>query len=676
MSHQIPPTPPTPPGVEGLGADFGRMHLDPHFVPFDNHRPIFDGPLPSLGHGRPLNNNGKGSTSYEGYTFTKLEAEGPNQKETWALVKKVPMPFGQSELKEQVSRQYKRGATASAAYDAPDMKGFKRKQIDRLIQERNKMEGGSGFKYILASIKLDQRRKGGRSETVSMKVILKRLIQEGAAQGTPMSFGGTHIPAIEIVDLTSEGDSDKSSHIGSKGTTPGFMAHSGYFPPQHGGLGGHGGHGGQHGGHIADDRFFPHHSPPHGFEQPFANPHSPHGGPHSPHEGPHSPHGGPHSPHGGPHSPHGGPHSPHGGPHSPHGFPEEAYDQGHGHGDNDKKPKAKKSKRPPIIEIHPPKSHKKGNVYSDSESPSDSEASSRGTDKTPDTPVSYESHEHRKEKKYHKDSYHRKSGSRDHGHREPRETIYRQHKRKEPAPRAPSPAPSHNSHKSGSRYRYEEVEVEPEVSSRRRRELPRRQLSYQREHPGQLQRAMGYDDDHHLDHDLRGIGRRPTVYRKKIEINPRPIDLFDGREDLAESARERRDREMARELEEELRMENQLRKERLEKDRIERERLEKLEKERLDRERLEKLEKERLDRDRYAEPRYAEPRYPEPRYQEPRYQEPRYPEPRYPEPRYPEPRYPEPRYPETRYPEPRYAEPRRRREGPRYRDERYRDDGY
>ena len=94
-----------------------------------------------------------------------------------------------------------------------------------------------------------------------------------------------------------------------------------------------------------------------------------------------------------------------------------------------------------------------------------------------------DSHYHHKDKKYHKDKHYRKSSSHDDEH-EPPKRIYREHRQKE----------------------------EP-VS-------PRERLPFHH-------RAMSYDDEPLHDHDLRGLGRRPTV--RWITNTAHPIDRYEER---------------------------------------------------------------------------------------------------------------------------------------------------
>lgn len=524
--------------MPGLVNDFGHVHLEPnaHHFGHDMHKPTIQLVHPPPGYSnmpdpRSFLGNSKPPIGYIGYTFTKHPAEHPGQKETWAIVNKELMPASQADLKNQIEKRRKRGVTGLDQYTDPEMKGFKQKQIDELIRQCIAMDPDRRFEYNIASIRRDtKRRRQGGTETSTMHVILKRQPRADIdMQGPFIGFGNLHFPLSGLVDLSGAEESEKWSHNSSNGHKSGaypfarhlsepwvHVAHPNERPPAHRGHSYEDGHphglGDPHGhGHGDHDNKNDDHA--HGLEQPL---HAHDGHPHP---------------------------------------LEDAHEAKHDHGKKAKKPKDKEHKSPKIKhEVH--RSH---GYHSESSSFSDSDSSSVDTDRTPDTIISSEgSHYHHKDKKYHKDRHHRKSSSHDHDHELPKVT-YREHKRKEPTRRLSSPPPAPRS-----RYRHEDVYIEPAFTSRRRPEsfYPRERVPYHH-------RAMSYDDERLHDHDLRGIGRRPTVYRRRITGTAHPVDLYDevaerrrhempvrdiweeeaGRETAREAARrrERVQREVARE---------------------------------------------------------------------------------------------------------------------------------
>ncbi|KAF6222171.1 hypothetical protein HO133_001257 [Letharia lupina] len=484
MPHAPPAPPPVMrpgfPGMPGLVNDFGHVHLDPgHHLEHNMHQPAIQViQPPGYGHmpdPRSFPSNGKPPVGYAGYIFTKNPVEHVGQKETWAIVHKEPMPASQADLKNQIEKHRKRGVTGLDQYMHSDMKGFKRKQIDELIRECVAMEPDPRFEYIIASIRRDTRRRQSGLETSNMQVILKRQPRTGIdMQGPVMGFGSVRLPLSGIVDLSGADDYEKSSQNSSNGHKPGAYpferhahhAHSYENAPSH-----------DFGNTHAHSHDHPGNQHAHGLEQPL-----------HPHQD-----------------------------HPP--FHEEAHNTKHGQKEKAKKRKDKETKSPKIVVISKHESHKLHDHRSDSSSSSDSEASSGDTDRTPDTIISSEgSHYHHKDKKHHKGKHHRKSSSHDHEH-EPVKMIYREHKRKEPTRRLASPPPSHRS-----RYRHEDVYVEPAFTSHRRPEP-----MYPRERPPYHHRAMSYDDERLHDHDMRGPGRRPTIYRRRITSTAQPVDPYEER---------------------------------------------------------------------------------------------------------------------------------------------------
>lgn len=534
MGHQFPPPAPPPPpampqgmfpGMDQLGQDFGHTHIETIEPRFETAR--FDDRPPRGGRGvnprRASEGNTKSLVSYEGYIFTKNRAEHAGQKETWAYVRRTSMPISQTDMKDQVQRQYKKGMTAMKQYEASEMQGFKRRQVDRLIEDRERRDDPN-FQYHLASIKLEQRRlRSGKYENGTMRVILRRQLRPGIPFHPAMAPVGPP-PSNEIIDITGQEESERSS-LDSFGSSP--KLHHGPFPlpRQHSEPWGHV-------PQVIDEAFMAHHGPPRGEEQShghgpfFAEEHSPGG----------------------------------------HGAKDKKNDNNDQHrkeeksdkkDKHDKKDKSeKRDKRPELHQSHSHKSDKKH--HSDISSlDSDWDQLSGHTEDTFETfpSTSGGSKTYKKEKKHDKhdrDDHHKTNshhGSRD---REPQRPLYREHTRKVPEkPRDLSPVPSRRSNRSGSHYVLEEdVYIQPEVSHRggreRQREPRARQVSYSRERPvrRQPQRGMSYDDE---PFDFEYDEPRSATYAKKIARLPKAPQVDYEKERLKlELERERSARERER----------------------------------------------------------------------------------------------------------------------------------
>ena len=525
QQHHMPQAPPPPvlrpgiPGMPGLVNEFNRMHFDPnahHFV-HNMQQPAVQLIQPPPGYGHMLDprstpSNGKPPVGYVGYTFTKHPIEHVGQKETWAIVDKEIMPASQADLKDQVEKNRKKSGTGLSQYNNPDMKGFKRKQVDELIRECRAMDLDHRFDFTIASIKLDIKRRQSGPETSAMQVILKRQPSAGVTVHGPfMGIGNIRLPTSGLVDLSGAEEYEKSSQNSSNGHKPGgfpferhlsepwvHVPHPDARPPAH---------------HAHSYE----HLHPHNLGNAHGHGHGDSGGKEHAHdlEQPHHDH------------------------HDHHDLHEEAHDTKHGPEEKAKKQKDKKDKKdksPKIVYVKQVKSHKSQD-YSDISSYSDSDSSSDDTDQTPDTIISSEgSHYHHKDKKYHKSKHHRKSSSHNH-EQEPVKVIYREHRRKEPTRRLSSPAPTHRSH-----YRYENVLVEPDYGHQRRAEpsYPRERFDHHHHH-----RAISYDDERFHDHDLRAPFRRPSVYRRRITSTAHPLDVYEERRRHEMLDREFREKEEA-----------------------------------------------------------------------------------------------------------------------------------
>ena len=573
---EAPPPPPhfgTHPSPQHLPAEMERLNLDHGVPPYGghsgSHNPSYEGRFIGPSHqfdtSLPFNGDGKVPVTYEGWNFTKQPAVRPDQKETWALVVKTPMLLSQAELREQVTKQKKRGKSATDQLASSDMVGFKRKQVDRLIADRTRTDPDPGFEYKLGAIKLGQKgNKRPGKQTFSMQVILKRQLRTGLAQPSS-GYDRVQEPEREIVDLTGAEEANYSQDGYSTGT-PGPYAHlpaHGYPQPfvEHPGT-----------VYVHDPRFaaqpVPHHgSPPvqHIHEQFVHH-------------------------------------------HDSHPLPPEAFQTPQmGQGKTDKKDKHDKHDKKDKVKVHQ-KKEKKHKSYSDSSSDSYSDAdsfvSNPYTDQTPDTVYSGGSgrsyHKDKKRSSSHKEG---RRDSRSHDRdRSPVRQVYRERRRKSPTGR---------SREGSARYAYVDYDVviperhhDRDQAYRASRKVNQ---SYQRERPSYHPRALSFDDDRHH-RPAYGQQRRLQSY-----AHPHPVDLHAEKEELKWEIAERK-REKLRERMERERAEQ----DRLELKRLERQRLEieiergMQERDRLDRLNRDRVEQGRFDRDRFDRGPYTEParRYP------------------------------------------------------------------
>ncbi|KAL8833332.1 MAG: hypothetical protein Q9170_004321 [Blastenia crenularia] len=508
--------------------------------------PSMGGPV-GLGHDFDVSLLKKEKDSFEGYNFERITPQHPQEKATWSLVTKTKMPLSQSELIAMVNKQKRKGPSAWQLLKSDEMKGFKRKQVDQLIDDRTRAD--PRFGYELAALKLDQYsdRRGTRG-TSAFQVILRRHLRSDLANAGSAGLGKLQEPHREIVDLTG------LSEEPSEGSSQGFFG--GSSPPRH---------------HFAPP---PHHEfqGHHGLKQP---PHQPpfihHPNPPM-HEVHHDLHPGP-PPH--PHMPHfedpfihldprqarppPPPFAPHMQPHMPH------FDGPKGNS-NERPKEAKESKemkpkkdlkdskdlKPTIHQVKLQNSEKKhGRESSESDWDYLSESSDFSqayTDQTPDT--AYSSNSSRKEKKsYHhgKDSRRSSRNRRDDYSHERHDEVYRIHRRK------PTMSPDRSRPSARSRHEVDEVEVIPGSNLKSHRPyLARSQTVNNRperfpealERPAFNSRHMSYDDDrHHSLHGLTSPGRRASVYAPKRSL---ALDLYDAREEQERLEREEIRRELIR----------------------------------------------------------------------------------------------------------------------------------
>lgn len=481
--------------------------------------------LPSPPRTAPSHRN-PNQISYEGYTFTKCKS----MKDTWAVSKIVPMPVSQDDLKDEIKRNRKKHISALDEYYDKKMRGFKRQQVDNLIRERTKIDGDYGYEYVLASIKLDSRKiKGKLPETVSMQVILKRQMTAGILHdpltGSSMDFHAT-LPS-QVIDLTNGDEPEMAKDYGGgnqghQGPVVSFAGHpeGGAFPLS-----------------SAHDQF----SRPgvqHVDERPlFLLDPTP-----LPFELPHSPAQDMRL------------------PPRPYSAPlalvhEENWNtQGHFQKvskPKDRKKKMSKEKAATTADISN-KTRKKHDSISKSPSLSDLSSDSKSdhswakTDATPDTVVSGESREYRKEKTSHKESkesFHNK----DNIERTPyasgiEQPVWREHKRKEhrrsslsPARKSRDVSPGdleldlerHRRRAPSLRYSYGtryhdhgQFDIEPAISFPTHRSPRHRRSSVSPERTSH-RRASSYDPDRSLAHsyrDLVAMHLRPDLYGHEVEL--------------------------------------------------------------------------------------------------------------------------------------------------------------
>lgn len=126
------------------------------------------------------------------------------------------MPMSQADMKDQVRKQYKNRVSAREQYEDLRMQGFKRRQVDRLIEDRERRDDPN-FHYEIGSIKLEQRRlESGKYENWTMRVILRRRLRPGVSFHPAMAPIGPPRPSTEIIDITRQEQSDIAADWGSQ----------------------------------------------------------------------------------------------------------------------------------------------------------------------------------------------------------------------------------------------------------------------------------------------------------------------------------------------------------------------------------------------------------------------------------------------------------------------------
>ena len=102
-----------------------------------------------------------------------------DEKATWKIVIKTNMPLSQRELRAHIAEDKKKGRSVTEQYVHPDMKGFQKQQVDRLLEDRNREETDPLFVYKLASLRLVKiKSKQTTRQTSAMQIILKRIYSQ------------------------------------------------------------------------------------------------------------------------------------------------------------------------------------------------------------------------------------------------------------------------------------------------------------------------------------------------------------------------------------------------------------------------------------------------------------------------------------------------------------------
>ncbi|KAL8781613.1 MAG: hypothetical protein Q9203_000191 [Teloschistes exilis] len=532
----MPPPPPLPshahhpgmpPGVQALPAEFERLHFGSSPPLHLGHQQAHGFRVDDLSHHHRQFDTGllkKEKDQYEGYSFEKVVPQLPNEKATWSVVTKTKMPLSQAELLAMVNKQKRKGLAAGTLLMSPEMKGYKRQQVMKLVDDRRKAD--PRFEFELSGLKLDQQtdRRGART-TSAFQVILKRQLRKDLTNDGLAVLGKLHEPHREVVDLTrmsdepSEGSQDYH-HGGSSpplrfGSAPyeGFMDQQRFEPPPHQMPFIHPPATPMHGIHGNHQIPSPHHGPP--IEKPFI------------HHDPHQPHPPP------PFVPHMSPHPP------PHHVHTEDFEGSAKEAKEVKNKKGGKYSKPVVHQEKTHKYHKGRKAASESDWDIISESSDSSpayTDRTPDT--NYSSNSARKDKDYHRGKDSRRSSRSHHdeyanGSNERHEEVFRVHRRKPTvSPEGPRRRRSSRPH-----FTVEEFEVIPASNTRAHRPSPNRSrtTAYRSERwpeaverPAFRSRHLSYDDPSHEYRGLTPPGHRGSVHAPK---RPLALDMYEAREE-------------------------------------------------------------------------------------------------------------------------------------------------
>lgn len=108
-----------------------------------------------------------------GFLLTRTKV--PGIPESWERIQKEVLLVGQDQLGDEINKEKKKGVSAVATYKGRDMDGYKRSQVDRLIEDLTLGDPGCDFKLVLLKLR-DGRNQKGQRVTASMRIILKRQL--------------------------------------------------------------------------------------------------------------------------------------------------------------------------------------------------------------------------------------------------------------------------------------------------------------------------------------------------------------------------------------------------------------------------------------------------------------------------------------------------------------------
>ena len=159
--------------------------------------------------------------SYEGYTLTREPVENVGRQRTWAYCRRDPVDVTQEYLKERLNNE--RRGLSSNQYNSPEMDGFKRCQVDRLLYDQNTKEimNESGYEYGLASVKLQGQVEDGHVTPTCIDVILQRRPCPDIGPWRRLSAG--LLSFGRVVDLSGRSESEiAQDHASGRefGSTP------------------------------------------------------------------------------------------------------------------------------------------------------------------------------------------------------------------------------------------------------------------------------------------------------------------------------------------------------------------------------------------------------------------------------------------------------------------------
>ena len=142
-----------------------------------------------------VDSRGNLPTTYHGYIFQKAEPDF-GQPRTWARVVRNEMPISNNDLLDRVKKHQRKGVSVLKQFESQT--ATKRTQIDRLLDEKRKVEKDPRYEWTLASLTTEEKNVGRTGkETVSMQVILRRQQKKGVGLAKNDQKGHTGV----IVDI-------------------------------------------------------------------------------------------------------------------------------------------------------------------------------------------------------------------------------------------------------------------------------------------------------------------------------------------------------------------------------------------------------------------------------------------------------------------------------------------